>query len=90
MSPLAYKKLYIDDERFFYVGKTIQGAELEVYRALLTEFADVFAWSPMDVPGVPPELAEHRIDLVEDAVPIRQRQYRLNPKYTPTSKRGPQ
>ncbi len=57
VSPRAYRKLYIDDERFFYVGKEIRGEELEVYRALLTEFSDVFAWSPLDVPGVSLELA---------------------------------
>ena len=81
VSPLTYRKLYIDEERFFYVGKTIVGKELEAYRALLTEFADIFAWSPLDVPGISPELAEHRIDLIEGAVPVRQRQYRLNPRY---------
>ncbi|KAL3687533.1 hypothetical protein R1sor_013842 [Riccia sorocarpa] len=32
--------------------------------------------------GIPPTLGEHRIDLNEGATPIRQRQYRINPKYS--------
>ena len=42
----------------------------------------MFAWSHEDLTGIPPEYGEHRIDLKDDAVPIRQRQYRLNPKYS--------
>jgi hypothetical protein len=32
--------------------------------------------------GIPSELGEHAIDLQEGAVPVRQRQYRLNPRYS--------
>ncbi|OAE24676.1 hypothetical protein AXG93_4040s1030 [Marchantia polymorpha subsp. ruderalis] len=32
--------------------------------------------------GIPARYGEHRIDLLDEAVPIRQRQYRLNPKYS--------
>lgn len=32
--------------------------------------------------GIPARYGEHRIDLLDDAVPIRQRQYWLNPKYS--------
>ena len=42
----------------------------------------MFAWSPTDLQGIPADLGEHHIDLVEGALPVRQRQYRLNPKYS--------
>ena len=32
--------------------------------------------------GIPPHVGQHRIDLMEGSVPIRHRQYRLNPKYS--------
>lgn len=82
VSPTQYHKVHIDEERFFYLGKTIQEVELEQYTALLREFRDVFAWKMTDITGIPLELAEHAIDLEAGAVPVRQRQYRLNPKYS--------
>ena len=50
--------------------------------AVLKEFSDVFAWMPSDLTGIPLKLGEHRIDLMDGSIPVRQRQYRLNPKYS--------
>ena len=50
--------------------------------ALLKKYADVFAWSPEDLQGIPLELRQHHIDLMDASTPIQQRQYRLNPKYS--------
>ena len=50
--------------------------------AVLKEFSDVFVWTPSDLTGIPLKLGEHRIDLIDGSIPIRQRQYRLNPKYS--------
>ena len=50
--------------------------------AVLKEFSDVFAWMPSDLIGIPSKLGEHCIDLIDGSVLIRQRQYRLNPKYS--------
>ena len=49
---------------------------------LLKEYFDVFPWTPSDLRGIPPDLVKHHIDLIEGVVPVRQRQYRLNPKYS--------
>ena len=54
---------------------------MKAYASLLKEFSDVLAWSPLDLTGISPRLGEHKIDLVEEAVPVRQRQYRLNSRY---------
>jgi hypothetical protein len=48
----------------------------------LKDYSDDFAWAPTDLEGIPAELGEHTIDLQEGAVPVRQRQYRLNPRYS--------
>ena len=41
-----------------------------------------FAWTYADLHGILGEIAKHCIVLEEDARPIRQRQHRLNPKYS--------
>ena len=56
--------------------------EREGYTVVLKEFSDNFAWTPSDLTGIPSHLGEHRIDLIDGSVPIRQRQYKLNPKYS--------
>jgi hypothetical protein len=43
---------------------------------------DVFAWTYKDLKGVPPEICQHQIVLESNAKPVRQRQYRMNPKYS--------
>ena len=42
----------------------------------------VFAWTYKDLRGIPPDVCEHKIILEDNAAPIRQRQHRLNPKYS--------
>jgi hypothetical protein len=34
--------------------------------------ADVFAWSPLDMPGKPRDVAEHSLDIRARARPVRQ------------------
>ena len=50
---------------------------------MLTNFLldnkDIFAWKPADMPGVPRELAEHRIDINEGSNPVKQRLRRFSP-----------
>jgi len=48
---------------------------------LLTEYQDVFTWSYSDMEGIDPNFYQHLINLKEDATPIRQQRYRMNPNY---------
>jgi hypothetical protein len=34
--------------------------------------ADVFAWSPSDMPGIPRDVAEHSLDIRARARPVKQ------------------
>jgi hypothetical protein len=34
--------------------------------------ADVFAWSPSDMPGIPRDVAEHSLDIRAGARPVKQ------------------
>ena len=77
-----YNTLEIPGGKKFNISVTIEGEERDLYSKLLLEFEDVFAKSHKDLKGIPLEIAEHRIDLVEGAIPIRQKQYRQNPKFS--------
>jgi hypothetical protein len=35
--------------------------------------ADIFAWSPSDMPGIPREVAEHSLDILPHARAVQQR-----------------
>jgi hypothetical protein len=48
---------------------------------LLKEFKDVFAWTYKDLKGIPPKLAQHKIELDITIPPAHHVTYRLNPNY---------
>jgi hypothetical protein len=48
---------------------------------LFREFKDVFAWSYKDLKGIPPTLAEHKIELEKDVLTAHKARYRMNPNY---------
>ena len=40
--------------------------------------ADVFTWSPSDMPGIPREVAEHTLDIRAGSRPVKQRLRRFD------------
>ena len=81
VSPTDYEKEEVSPGKNFYLNKRMRREERAAYARLLREYLDIFAWEPSDLTGIPPHLGEHHIDLTKGSVPVRQRQYRLNPKY---------
>src|SRR5450759_656101 len=79
---LEYEKLVIKERVEFYIGKNTPEAQKETLKELLMEFKDMFAWSHHELTGIDKAYGEHRIDLEDNARPVWQRQYRLNPKYS--------
>ncbi len=53
-------------------------------KQLLKEFKDVFAWTYKNLKGIPPELAQHIIELDITIPPALQAMYKLNPNYATT------
>ena len=82
VNPTDYSKIEVGVGKAFYLGNILDEKERSTYVSLLSEFFDVFAWSPSNLTGISPRLGEHKIDLVKGAVPVRQRQYGLNPRYS--------
>jgi transposase InsO family protein len=78
----TFRKISVSDGKPFYIGYALESVEEKSLQDLLVEYGDVFAWKHSDITGIPRELGEHRIDLMLGARPVRQRQYRLNPKYS--------
>ena len=70
VSPTDYEKMEVEAGKTFYLGRTLDEKKKLAYSKLLKEFADVFAWSPSDLTGIPSMLGEHKIDLVNGAAPI--------------------
>jgi hypothetical protein len=82
VSSTDYEKEEVERGKTFYISNDIKGEERAEYAGILKEYFDVFAWAPTDLEGIPAKLGEHSIDFQEGAVPVRQRQYRLNPRYS--------
>ena len=82
--PSDWKKIDLgipgDEPREIKVGSQLTNEEVHLYRLLILEFIDVFAWSYTDLKGIPPYVAQHTIPLIPDAKPIRQKERRLNPR----------
>jgi hypothetical protein len=38
----------------------------------------MFAWCPVDMPGIPRELAEHELKIFPNAKPVKQSMHRYN------------
>ena len=62
--------------------KKITRLELKYWREFFIRYKTAFAWTYSDLKGIPAEVCEHKIVLEDDAKPVRQRQHRLNPKYS--------
>jgi hypothetical protein len=45
---------------------------------LLRANADIFAWSPSDMPGIPREVAEHSLDILPHSRVVQQRLRRFD------------
>ncbi|KAL2628575.1 hypothetical protein R1flu_013261 [Riccia fluitans] len=70
-----------DRPKIIRIGATLSLQERQQYVNLLHEFKDVLAADYRDMKGTPPEIAEHRIDLLPNTRPLRSQRYRLNPNY---------
>ena len=72
VNPKDYEETEVAEGRSFFLGKNLDKREREGYTVVLKEFSDIFAWTPSDLTGIPSHLEEHRIDLIDGSVPIRQ------------------
>jgi hypothetical protein len=50
-------------------------------KKVLMEYIDVFAWTFKELKRMLREVCEHKIELMVNAQPIKQKQYKMNPNY---------
>ncbi|RDX71528.1 hypothetical protein CR513_49110, partial [Mucuna pruriens] len=62
------------------IGRQIPPASQAKLLELLEEYADIFAWSYQDMPGLDRQIVEHRLPLLPGATPIRQQLRRMRPE----------
>jgi len=66
------------------MSKEIQGQ----LGALLGEFRDIFAWSYPDMPGLDPDIVQHKLPLKPECPPIKQKLRRMKPEVSLKIKDG--
>ena len=64
-------------EKIVALGAELQAEEHDVILGVLRSNADVFAWSPEDIPRVAKETIEHRLAVRSDAAPKKQKLRRM-------------
>ena len=80
-----YKEMNLGTEevpKIIKVYEKLSKTEWQYWYNFFKRNIKVFAWTYKDLRGVPPEVCEHKIVLEEGTTPVRQRQYRMNPKYS--------
>nr|XP_009387710.1 PREDICTED: uncharacterized protein LOC103974578 [Musa acuminata subsp. malaccensis] len=60
-------------DRTVRLGSKLAETEQAQLINLLQENADAFAWSPADMPGIDPEVSQHRLNVSPDARPIKKK-----------------
>ncbi|XXG47440.1 hypothetical protein AAC387_Pa02g2086 [Persea americana] len=68
-----------DNSRPVFISKNIKDDELPEYVSFLHEFVDCFAWSYIEMPGLDPKIAVHKLNLQENIKPVKQGQRRFRP-----------
>lgn len=76
-----------DAPQIIRIYEKISDTEWKYWYNFFKRNIKVFAWTYKDLRGVPPEVCEHRIILEEGTMPVRQRQYRMNPQVFPLNQR---
>ncbi|GKD28099.1 hypothetical protein Tco_1234313 [Tanacetum coccineum] len=60
-------------EQTIAIGSTLTEDGRKELCGLLRRNLDIFAWKPTDMTGVPRHIAEHRLNIREECLPVRQK-----------------
>ncbi|XP_015959532.1 uncharacterized protein LOC107483427 [Arachis duranensis] len=73
------QKVYFTDDpnKFTFVGKLVNGKEMEAITTFLQQQADLFAWTPSDMPGIDPHIISHKLAINPSARPVQQKKRKL-------------
>ena len=68
-----------EDKKEIKIGALLNARVKERIIELLREYPDIFAWSYKDMPGLDPEVVEHRLPLKHECPPVKQKLRRSHP-----------
>ncbi|XP_025640864.1 uncharacterized protein [Arachis hypogaea] len=69
--------LTADDNQCTYVGEALEGADRAKLIRILRQNADLFAWTPDDMPGINPEVICHKLAIDKTVQPVAQKKRNL-------------
>nr|XP_025636282.1 uncharacterized protein LOC112730408 [Arachis hypogaea] len=77
MDNLQQVTLASDDKQCTYVGEALEGADRARLIHILRQNADLFAWTPDDMPGINPEVICHKLAIDKTIRPVAQKKRNL-------------
>ncbi|XP_072064544.1 uncharacterized protein [Arachis hypogaea] len=77
MDNLQQITLTTDDKQCTYVGEALEGADRARLIHILRQNADLFAWTPDDMPGINPEVICHKLAIDKTIRPVAQKKRNL-------------
>nr|XP_025640917.1 uncharacterized protein LOC112735606 [Arachis hypogaea] len=77
MDNLQQITLTSDDKQCTYVGKALEGEDRAKLIHILRQNADLFAWTPDDMPGINPEVICHKLAIDRTVRPVAQKKRNL-------------
>ena len=60
-----------EQKREVRIGAALEESVKQRLIAMLREYADIFAWSYEDMPGLDTDIVVHRLPLKEDSPPVK-------------------
>jgi hypothetical protein len=63
----------IDPSKTTNIGRSLNQAQQDKLIKFLIDNRNIFAWTPLDMPGIPREIAEHSLRIRADTKPVKQR-----------------
>ncbi|XP_025692767.1 uncharacterized protein [Arachis hypogaea] len=77
MDNLQQVTLTADEKQCTYVGEALEGADRARLIHILRKNADLFAWTPDDMPGINPEVICHKLAIDKTIRPVAQKKRNL-------------
>ena len=68
-----------EDKKEIKIGASLKASVKKRVIELLKEYADVFAWSYRDMPGLDTDIVVHRLPLKPECPPVKQKLKRTHP-----------
>ena len=69
-----------DEKKKVKIGSSLDSSAKKEITALLREYANIFAWSYQDMPGLSIETVEHQLPIKPDYRPVQQKLKRVKPE----------